>query len=129
MQSYLQLFMTSGAAKEGKRLCFRAVGGNPPLCASQRGFPPPSIRKNKNLPQKFSAKSLTNGGRRRSVRLRRFGKDAGARERRGKVKKLLDRRREIFIKANFAVAESFAGRRKEFFGKTKKEVDKPPREA
>ena len=95
------------------------------MCASQRGFPPPLNQKK----QKLSTKSLTGGRDRRNIRLRRFGKDAGARERRGKVKKLLDRRREIFIKANFAVAESFAGRRKEIFGKTKKEVDKPLRGA
>ena len=94
-----------------------------PLCAPAKGGSlPPQSEKNKNLPQKLSTKSLTNRGRRRSVRLRRFGKDAGARERRGKVKKLLDRRREIFIKTNFAVADSFAGRRKKFSEKRKKKL-------
>ena len=46
-----------------------------------------------------------------------------------KLKKSLDRRREIFVKRNFAAAKSFRRCRKEIFGKSKKEVDKPRREA
>ena len=46
-----------------------------------------------------------------------------------KLKKSLDRRREIFLKRNFAAAKSFRRCRKEIFGNRKKEVDKPRREA
>ena len=106
-------------------LTFLVQSAGTPFVRQPKGVPSPLNQKK----QKLSTKSLTGGRDRRNVRLRRFGKDAGARERRGKVKKLLDRRREIFIKANFAVTDSFAGRRKEFFGKTKKEVDKLPRGA